>query len=67
MINASAQKIERIRRRNAGIPDWLRENHPECFREQLHADEGSRERVYWHYGYSVAIMDILRLLEEPDC
>ena len=34
---------------------WLKEHAPECFEEQKHADEGRRERVYWHYGYLVAM------------
>lgn len=31
--------------------------------EQMHLDEG-RERDYWHYGYAVALTDVLRMLGE---
>ena len=31
--------------------------------EQMHLDEG-RERDYWHYGYAIALTDVLRMLEE---
>jgi hypothetical protein len=31
--------------------------------EQKHLYEGSSERVYWHYGYAMALRDILRIFE----
>ncbi len=45
-----------------GLREWLVENGQECFAEQAHLNEGSRERVYWHYGYLVALRDVLNLL-----
>jgi len=38
---------------------------PECIREQLHTVEGaSPERVYWHYGYVMALRDVISLLTD---
>lgn len=54
---------ELIDRRIRNITKWLKENEPFCVREQAHLDEGSRERVYWHYGYLVALKDLRKLLE----
>jgi len=56
-----------IRRRIEGMREWLIENAPECFDEQLHVVEGTRERAYWHYGYMVALRDLEALLfKHPD-
>ena len=57
--------VERLRRRCNAQRAWLRAHHPEVFREQKHLEEGSIERAYWHYGYAVALADLLELLE-PD-
>jgi hypothetical protein len=44
------------------VADWLEQNGGRCSVEQKHLDEGSQERVYWHYGYLVALKDVLRFL-----
>lgn len=48
--------------RAKNIAKWLKENGGACFEEQLHLNEGSQERTYWHYGYMVALADALRFL-----
>jgi hypothetical protein len=57
-----ATEIAKIERRVHDLSEWLRENAPSCVTEQKHLDEGSQERVYWHYGYMVALRDALRLI-----
>lgn len=47
-----------IERRAKDTADWLKENGRECFDEQKHLDQGSQERIYWHYGYLVALRDV---------
>lgn len=59
----TVQEIAVLEERAKGIADWLRKHHPECLREQKHLDEGTRERFYWHYGYMVALRDVLRFLK----
>jgi hypothetical protein len=54
--------LNRITQQRDGILRWLDENHPECFSEQKHLTENTQERVYWHYGYVVALRDVLRFL-----
>lgn len=54
---------ELIERRIRNMSDWLKEKGPDCVAEQAHLDEGSRERIYWHYGYLVALKDVLKMLE----
>jgi hypothetical protein len=53
-----------ITERARGQESWLREKHPEVFSEQKHLDEGSEQRAYWHYGYMVALRDVLRMQDE---
>lgn len=52
-----------IERRIAELQKWLQESAPECVREQAHLDEDTRERVYWHYGYLIALRDVLALIK----
>jgi len=55
---------KRIKDRIEGIIEYLKENHPSMDLEQYHLDEGTMERYYWHYGYVVALKDIMRKFEE---
>jgi len=48
--------------RTKGINKWLTTVGPSCFAEQRHLNPDSIERVYWHYGYMVALSDALRIL-----
>ena len=43
---------------------WLDKKHPECQIEQAHLNEDAPERAYWHYGYYVALTDVLNLMEK---
>ena len=54
---------DRLRRRIAGIDAWLREQGVDVKQEQAHTQEGTKERLYWHYGYMVALRDVLKLLK----
>ncbi len=59
------QKIEQV-------SEWLESTAPLCATEQKHLEEGSQERVYWHYGYLFALREVLRFLttgstEVADC
>jgi hypothetical protein len=53
---------ERLLQRKNEILEWLQRECPECSDEQKHLDEGTTERAYWHYGYAVALKDVLALL-----
>ena len=57
-----AADLSPIERRAKGISDWLKENGRECFQEQKHLDQDTQERLYWHYGYLVALRDMYRFL-----
>ena len=46
--------------------EFLKTHHPEVFDEQKHCDEGTIERAYWHYGYLVALRDIVRQVKGID-
>lgn len=54
--------MEKLDERLKDIEGWLAENAPYVVADQKHLDEHSPERAYWHYGYMVALRDVLRLL-----
>jgi hypothetical protein len=56
------QDLSDIERRIKDTADWLKKNGGNFSAEQRHLDEGSQERVYWHYGYLVALKDMMRFL-----
>jgi hypothetical protein len=58
------RSTERIERRMGDIRAWLLEQAPECFEQQRHLEDGTGERIYWHYGYMIALRDILGLLDD---
>ncbi len=61
-MSQESNEFRRIEQRERAISGWLKQTAPECSSEQKHCEEGTQERVYWHYGYLVALRDVLRLL-----
>ncbi len=53
-----------LQERIDGLDTWLAENGPTCKTDQRHIEEGTVERVYWHYGYMVALRDALNLVRQ---
>jgi hypothetical protein len=54
--------LESLENRARGIQKWLDKNGRGCQEEQKHIRAGTIEKIYWHYGYMVALMDVLRVL-----
>jgi len=52
-----------IRTRLQGIREWMAEEAPYVTADQKHLDANTPERAYWHYGYQVALSDLLALIE----
>ena len=63
---ATFRDISVLEDRARQLSEWLKKSAPECFTEQKHLDENTQERVYWHYGYMVALRDALRFLTGED-
>lgn len=53
-------KVRVSRIRYNALRGKLLKEHPEIFSEQRHLDEGSLECTYWHYGYLMALGDLLK-------
>lgn len=68
-LNFSERGIEQYKEylddRIKGLKDWLIEQDPACFKEQKHLDEGSPERVYWHYGELMTLIALRKGLDNP--
>ena len=54
--------VSRLKIRRSALMAWLKREDPGCFSLQKHLRQGTPERVYWHYGYMMALRDMLRLL-----
>jgi len=54
--------LNSLESRARGIQDWLDKNGRGCQEEQKHIRADTTEKIYWHYGYMVALMDVLRVL-----
>lgn len=53
-----------LSQREEGLAEWLKgQQASEIISEQLHLDENSKERVYWHFGYLMAIRDVLAQID----
>ena len=57
---------EKFLNRANGINKWLKEDCPHIFTEQQHIRKGTTGRYYWHYGYMMALYDVLRKLEKEE-
>lgn len=47
-----------INKRIGDLTEWLQEQAHDCFKCQDHLETGSNERIYWHYGYLMALKDV---------
>lgn len=44
------------------LGEWLAAQGLDLRADQAHADEGSRDRLYWRYGYFIGLKQALALL-----
>ncbi|MGI9486261.1 MAG: hypothetical protein ACR2RF_10370 [Geminicoccaceae bacterium] len=51
---------DKLIERRDGIGSFLAD--AQCLTDQRHLDAGTSERDYWHYGYAIALQDIIDLL-----
>lgn len=63
---AEYRKISDLERRADDLLAWLEGYAPDSLVEQKHLTEGSPERAYWHYGYMVAVRDVLKFLTDSE-
>jgi len=53
----------RVEKRIKGLTEWLNREGRGAKKAQLHLEKNTTERIYWHYGYLVALRDMLRLID----
>lgn len=61
---ANETHISNLTSRLDVVAAWLYEHAPYADADQKHLDAGSPEQAYWHLGYTAALCDTIRLLEE---
>jgi hypothetical protein len=58
----SKEPLDAIDERIRDLRSFLEESVPECFEAQKHLDASESERVFWHHGYLLALMDVRDLI-----
>ena len=53
---------EQLIQRIVDLEEWLKDNGDDCKEKQSHLVDGA-ERIYWHYGYMMALKDVSRFLK----
>ena len=48
-----------IKSRAEALTAWIADNGNGCAKKQRHLDAGTPEQVYWHYGYLMALRDVM--------
>ena len=61
-----ATAADKVRRRIAALERWLRQQGLHIKLAHAHLDEGSLERLYWHYGYLTGLRDALNAVTSPE-
>ena len=54
--------LKSLQKRFDSLKEFLLEADPNCSNEQRHLDADTPERTYWHYGYAMAMRDVIRLI-----
>lgn len=54
--------LSALERRRDELIDWLATEAHHSIHDQHHLEDGSSEQTYWHYGYLIAIQDVLAAL-----
>ena len=62
-LDESIVDLNTLQRRADGIREWLEKNGRGCFEEQEHIHAGTKGKIYWHYGYMAALVDVLNFLD----
>jgi hypothetical protein len=52
-----------LKARAEALTEWIADNGDGCAEKQRHLDTDTRERVYWHYGYLIALRDVIAYLD----
>ena len=49
----------RAEKRQNELAAWINDHAAYIATEQKHLDDGSTQQAYWHYGYLIALRDLL--------
>ena len=61
MINLLIRVLEK---RIDNLKSWLKLHGGNCAEEQLHLNQNSKERIYWNYGYLMALIDVVEYIKK---
>lgn len=60
MFGKEANMVHPYEKRIADLQEFLSEEYPEIDADHRHLDAGTEARGYWHFGYLMALRDIVR-------
>jgi hypothetical protein len=53
--------LTKIKERELASFEWLKANAPDVIDEQRLQHCGASEHLYWHYGYAMALRDVMKM------
>jgi hypothetical protein len=53
--------LTRIKERGLASFEWLKANAPDVLDERRLQHCGASEHIFWHYGYAMALRDVMRM------
>ena len=53
--------LSRIKERELASFDWLKTHAPDLLDERWQPYCRTSERIHWHYGYAMALRDVMRM------
>jgi len=53
--------LSRIKERELASFEWLKAHAPDVIDEQRLQYCGASEHLYWHYGYAMALRDVMKM------
>lgn len=62
----SSAKSQLINDRVRQLSRWLEDESPYVQFDQRHLSDGTSEQAYWHFGYLVALRDVIALFNDDD-
>ena len=54
--------LTKIKERELASFEWLKANAPDVLDERRLQSCRASEHIYWHYGYAMALRDVMRML-----
>lgn len=55
---------QKIENRVESLTEWLNDKGKDIVKDQKHLDANTPEQIYWHFGYLMALKDVVKLIKK---